>query len=136
MKKLEILVGDDLFMNATIKYSFKDIYIKKIEDGLPDYEINVQMEKTPEAVVKNASQYDVVVTDLDYDGDARGKQGYDVIDQVCKLNPKPLLILCTSSDSYEEIKQRTEGKIDYHAGPNGYHKFEDLVDIITKHYQK
>lgn len=135
MKKLEILIGDDAFLEVFTIMTFNDAYIPRLKEGLKEYEISVKIETNPEKVIQEASKYDVVVTDLDYTGDARGRQGYEVVDAVAKLSPKPLLILCTSSDNYAEIKEKTEGKIDYHAGPNGLHKFDDLVDILINHYK-
>lgn len=134
MKRLEILVGDDAFLDVFTRMVWDGTYVPRLQAGLAGYDVHVDIVTDAREVIGMASGYDTVVTDLDYDGDGRGKQGYDVIDYVAKLEPKPLLVLCTSSDNHGEISLRTLGKIDYHAGTRGLHKFDDLVDVLIGHY--
>jgi hypothetical protein len=134
-KSLDILIGDDAFLDFFTRQVFQDHYVPRLKSRLKSYDIKIAYETKPERVIVEASKFDVVVTDLDYTGDGAAKQGYDVIDAVCRLNPKPLLILCTSCDRLEEISEMTRGKIDYHAGIGHGHKFDRLVDILTTHYQ-
>ncbi|MDP2750005.1 MAG: hypothetical protein Q8O89_04185 [Nanoarchaeota archaeon] len=133
-KKLEILIGDDGFLEPVTMIIFKEDYAQKLKRELSGYEINIAYETNPQRVIEKGSRYDVIVTDLDYTGDGTGKQGYDVIDAISKLNPRPLIILCTSSDNHEEIQEKTQGKIDYLAGTGQGHKFGDLIDVLIGHY--
>ncbi|MBN2053048.1 hypothetical protein JW756_06090 [Candidatus Woesearchaeota archaeon] len=135
-KTLEILIGDDLFDNPSSLYLFERVYGLKLKEGLREYDVRLTLETMPARMIAEAAKYDVVVTDLDYTGDGSGKQGYEVIDSVCKLNPRPLLILCTSCDDQKEISERTQGKIDYHAGTGVDHKFNQLIDFLIAHYKK
>jgi len=132
-EKLEILLGDDAFYDSSTKNIFKEAYLSKLNENLINYEINFTLETEPKKVIENAHKYQIVVTDLDYTGDGCGKQGYEIIEHVSNLNPKPLLILCTSSDNIIEINKMVRTKIDYHAGTGKGHKFEDLIEILTKH---
>jgi DNA-binding NarL/FixJ family response regulator len=138
MKPPHILVGDDSFLEPYVGMAWRDEYVPTIIEQLKvlGYDTTIQSVKKPEDVVANAPEADVVVTDLDYTGHARGTEGYDVVDAVSQLNPKPLLILCTSSDDQQEIKARTDGKIDYQAGHlNKGHKFDELVEVLINHYK-
>lgn len=135
---IDILIGDDEFKDLTTKSIFKNLHENKLKESLPSFTINWKYVTEPEKIIEEAKikNYDVIVTDLDYDGDGSGKQGYEIVDTISQMQHKPLLILCTSSNNYQEIKARTQGKIDYHAGTGQGHKFNDLVNILIKHYQK
>jgi len=134
-KNLEILVGDDAFKEIFVDQIFNNTYIPELKKGLSEYEVNVTTDIDYKEVIQNASKYDVVVTDLDYTGYGKGKEGYEVVDAISKMNPKPLIIMCTSSDEYQEIEEKTAGKINYLAGAGEGHKFDDLLRILIKHYQ-
>ena len=138
-KNLNILLGDDQLLGSTI-FFFEKNQAKRMQDTLSDYKINWEYEMKPEKVISKAEtgNYNVVVTDLDYGdfGDGSHKDGYQIIDTVCKLNPKPLLILCTSTKESEEMRQKVNGKADFIAGPEKGHKFDGLADILIKHFQK
>ncbi len=138
-KTLEILIGDDEFMDITTEMIFKSDYVPMLRQKLPNYDVKVTCVTAPKRVIEEAStgRYDVVVTDLDYTGGGRGREGYDVVDAVTAMTPRPVLMLCTSSDRFEEIRQRTAGKIDYHAGCTGKgHKFGDMMEKLAEHYAK
>lgn len=146
MEKLEILIGDDMFAEPMPMRIIENSYIPNLKETFPEYSLEVKMVESPNEVIEEAKtgKYDVVVTDLDYSGvtdwdfsgRATRKEGFDVINAVSQLKPRPLIILCTSSDSYDEIQRRTEGKIDYHAGKGASNKFEDLTNILIQHYKK
>ncbi|MDO8480445.1 MAG: hypothetical protein Q7S65_01365 [Nanoarchaeota archaeon] len=131
---LEILIGDDLFLEFMTRYTVVPSLTQRLQEGILDYTVNVSTETDPEKVIQRARQYDVVVTDLDYTGDGTGRQGFQIVDAVAQMNPKPLLILCTSSDRHAEIKERTAGKVDYVAGLGADQKFEDLIGKLIQHY--
>jgi len=138
MKNLSILLGDDELFASTISF-FEQNQAKRIQDELPDYRLNWEYQMKPERVIEKArtGKYDVVITDLDYGdcGDGSHKDGYQIIDEVSKLNPKPLLILCTSKKQDEEMTQRTNEKVDFIAGMEKTHKWNTLADVLIKHFQ-
>jgi hypothetical protein len=138
-KTLEIIFGDDMFLDSFTSRIFESDYAPMLQDKVKDYKICWKLVTKHDELIKEAKTglYDVVVTDLDYAGGGSGKEGYAVIDEVSMLSPKPLLILCTSSDNFQEIARMTQGKIDYHAGGKGKgHKFDELVEVLAAHYSK
>lgn len=138
-KNLNILIGDDEFKDFLTEMIFKQDYIPRLQNQSGTYHFNWQCETDSQTVINEAQtgRYEVVVTDLDYTGGGKGKEGYDVVDAVSRMNPKPLLILCSSCDNVKEIKEKTEGKIDFRAGgTGGRHKFGDLIEILAKHFNE
>jgi len=136
---LNILIGDDEFKDFLTERIFKQNYVRQLQDQTPGYELNWRYETDSQSVIREAitGTYEIVVTDLDYSGGGRGKEGYEVIDMISRMNPRPLLILCTSCDNDKEIEERTGGKIDFRAGgARKGHKFSDLVEILSKHLNK
>jgi hypothetical protein len=138
-KNLNILVGDDEMGFPSNQSTFEQFIAPKFQRAVPDYKVNWNYESRPQRTIEEArtGRYDVVVTDLDYSdcGNGSHKEGYDVIDAVCTMNPKPLLVLCTSSEDSPEMEQRTKGKIEIRAGGGDNHKLVDLVDKLTEHFQ-
>ena len=138
-KIVNILIGDDEFQDFITEMFFKNDYLPKLQIQTPGYQFNVTYETEARAVIDQVrtGKYDIVVTDLDYSGGGSGKEGYEVIDVVAKLNPRPFTILCSSCDRHKEIEEKTKGKIDARAGGSGKgHKFGDLVEILAKHFSK
>jgi hypothetical protein len=136
---LNILIGDDEFKDFLTERIFKQNYVSQLKEQTPGYEFNWRYETDSQSVIRQATTgtYDIIVTDLDYSGGGRGKEGYEVIDMISKMNPRPILILCTSCDNEREIEEKTRGKIDFRAGGTGKgHKFSDLVEILSKHLNK
>lgn len=136
-KTLNILIGDDEFKDCFTQTIFRQDYVARLQKQVSDYQFNWTYKTDSREVTCEAKtgKYNVVITDLDYTGGGKGKEGYGVIEEVCKINPKPLLILCSSCDRHEEVKEKTYGKIDFRAGGNGKgHKFDHLVEILTKHF--
>jgi len=137
-KNLSILLGDDEMGPAT-QSVFEQEFTPRLQRALPNYQINWHYEMLPQRVIDEArtGRYDLVVTDLDYSdfGDRSHKDGYRIIDAVCTMNPKPLLILCTSTKDNPEMEQRTKGKINFKVGGGNNHKFSDLIDKLIEHFQ-
>jgi len=136
-KKINILIGDDNFIEAFTYQIFSNEYIPKLQNQVPSYTFNWKLEIKPETVIRNAQtgKYDIVITDLDYCGYGTGKEGYEVVDKISEMPSRPLLILCTSSNNIQEINERTKGKIDFRAGGcPGRHKFDDLINFLIEYY--
>ncbi len=130
---IDILIGDDLFAWPAACGAIETT-LAQIQGKLAGHKISYTTESVPSAVIKEAAtgKYNVVVTDLDYEFDMSRKEGYGVVDAVAAMTPKPLLILCTSSDRVD--RSRLEGKIDYLVTDGTSNKFDALVDRLAAHY--
>jgi hypothetical protein len=139
-RSLRILIGDDELDFLANQFEFERYIAPKLHGAVPNHKVNWNYESSPQRTIEEArtGRYDIVVTDLDYAdyGNGSHREGYEVIDAVCIMNPRPLLVLCTSSKDNPEMEQRTKGKIDFRAGGGDSHKLVDLVDKLTEHFQK
>ena len=136
---LEILIGDDAFKDISTEIIFNSTYKPCLQEAHPEYNFNWTLETDHQKVIEEAKtgKYDVVITDLDYSGGGTGKEGYEVVDAINTMNPRPYLVLCTSCDNQKEIKEETDGKIDGKTGSQGGgHKFDDLMTLLVQHFDK
>lgn len=131
-------MGDDQ-INPPTEKKFTLLYASRIQKALPNHQINWHYECTPQATITEAltGRYDVVVTDLDFgeDGDKSHEEGYKIIDAVSKMNPRPLLILCTSNDETPEMSERINEKA-MKSPIKGFHKWEGLADFLITHIKE
>lgn len=131
MKNLAILIGDDMFAMPVEEMTVRSQYITPFLERNPS--VRIETLSRPQRVIDEAKtgKYGIVVTDLNYSGDGSGTQGYDVIDALNQLNPKPRIVLCTSTDK-PEVKERVRGKIDFFAGSQEGHKFTTLFKYLSE----
>jgi len=134
IKQLEILFGDDQFADASTRYFFQKDYAPMLQERVPSIQFNWKYETSHEETIREAQtgKYEVVVTDLNY---TNGKEeGYEVVEKACRVQPKPLVILCTASNSPELRTKAVDA--DYIATSNErcFHKFDGLVEVLAKHF--
>ena len=133
-RNIEVLFGDDQFADVQTRCIFKNDYISELNKQVPGIQFNWNCQTDHLETIREAEtrKYHVVVTDLQYT--TNGHEGYEVVDAVSRLIPKPLLILCTNS----EVEQRADQKIDFIARPGGkcFHKFDALIKVLADQYQK
>lgn len=133
-KNIEVLFGDDQFAEVQTRCIFKSDYANELNKQFNEVQFNWTYQTDHQETIREAQtgKYDVVVSDLNYTNN--GEQGYEVIEQVSRLNPKPLLILCTASKS-PEISSKA-GRADFIATAGGkcFHKFDALIKILGEHY--
>jgi len=134
-KTLEILFGDDQFGDASTRYCFKNDYQSALKERVPSVQFNWTLTEGYEETIREVQtgKYNVVVSDLNYTN--RGEEGYDVIAKASNVQPKPLVILCTASDS-KDLRAKAVGT-DYIATANEkyFHKFDGLIEILAKHFK-
>jgi hypothetical protein len=141
MKPLEILVGDDLFMDPIVSRYMEKSLNTLATKLAPKYEMKMTQASFPAEMLREAQKgtYDIIVSDLDYGTTGRvGTEGFDIVEKIAamQLAKKPYVILCTSSDSHDEgIQQRLKSKvIDAYVGSGAINKFKALVDHIAEKY--
>jgi|SRR3989344_329986 len=143
VKQLEVLVGDDELASPISWIEIRRCYFKLLQERLASYcEVKIKEASKPEQVIREAQtgKYDIIVTDLDYQTEGRvGTEGYKVLDAIADMTfaKKPLVILCTSSDSQQETIRRKlkEGKMDLYIGSRGMnHKFANLVNYLVERF--
>ena len=139
-KNLEILIGDDLFADPIVSRSLKRS-IEPIKEILKHYKVGITYASTPKAMIQvvSAKSYDLIVTDLDYGTTGRvGTEGFEILDAINTMNPKPYILLCTSQDTHKEAIQKclASGKLNAVVGPGSFNKFSALKDHLIHYYSK
>ncbi len=140
-KKLEILIGDDLFMDPV-----SSIQVEKCLNAIPErlagnYTVAITQAAHPTKMMREGQRgiYDIIVSDLDYGTTGRvGTEGFQIVDHIAamQLSKKPYVIMCTSSDNQgEEIQRRIDAKIiNAYVGDGAHHKFQTSVEHIAQKY--